>query len=204
AQVTEKEVKKRQEERRIERIKRVKRCIASSSPTTTLYSTNFSMRLMKGNILPQHEGMLCKLQDRNLHFGSQTKCPHCKVKKMSVEHLATQYGRLLSFDYKKRRDEVVRCLHFQFTKMYGLNKSKRLKNYKVQNVICNERVKIKSDVPVTTELRIEHNKPDLMIHDLKRKEIILVEVGITSKHILATTETTKGRKYELFSSRCLF
>src|SRR5690606_1814057 len=81
-----------------------------------------------------------------------------------------------------------------------LNNNKKLKNYKVQNVITNDRVKIKSDVPILTELRIEHNKPDLMIHDLRTKEIILIEVGITNKNILPTTELTKSRKYELLAN----
>src|SRR5699024_11240162 len=62
---------------------------------------------------------------------------------------------MLQSHYKKRHDEVVRCLHFQYTKKYGLNKNKRLKNYKVEQVVSNERVKIKSDIPVVTELRIE-------------------------------------------------
>ena len=44
--------------------------------------------------------------------------------------------------------------------------------------------------------RVQHNKPDLMIHDLRTKEIILIEVGITNKDVLATTELTKSRKYE--------
>ena len=84
--------------------------------------------------------------------------------------------------------------------MYGLNKSKKLKNYKVQNVVSNDRVKIKSDVSIITELRIDNNKPDLMIHDYKAKEIILFEVGITNKDILPTTELTKSRKYELLAN----
>ena len=43
---------------------------------------------------------------------------------------------------------------------------------------------------------LENNKPDLMIHDLKSNEIIIIEVGITNKRILPSVETTKGRKYE--------
>lgn len=166
-----------------------------------------SMWLKKGNITPQQEGMLTKLQDRNLYFGgTSVKCPHCKQGRKCVEHLATHCGRMLNFDYKKRHDEVVRCLHFQFTKRYGLNKNHRLKNYCVQNVLSNERVKIKSDVPILTELRIDHNKPDLMVHDLRAKEILLVEVGITNKNIISTTELTKARKYELLANelKCIY
>jgi len=89
---------------------------------------------------------------------------------------------MLSFDYKKRHDEVVRCLHFGYTKRFGLNKNKKLKNYKVENVLSNEQVTIKSDVPIHTELRIKENKPDLMIHDKKNKEITLIEVGMDTGH----------------------
>lgn len=37
---------------------------------------------------------------------------------------------------------------------------------------------------------------DMMLHELIDKEIVLVEVGVTSKPILKRTETTKSRKYE--------
>ena len=112
---------------------------------------------------------------------------------------------MLEYDYKKRHNEVVRCLHFQFTKKYGFNKNKKLKNYKVENVLANERVKIKSDIPILTELRIEHNKPDLMIHDYVAKEITLVEVGITNKDILQKTELLKLHKYDELANelKCL-
>ena len=150
---------------------------------------------------------MCKLQDRNLYLGgTSAKCPHCRKQPKSVHHLSTHCGSMLQSHYKKRHDEVVRCLHFQYTKKYGLNKNKRLKNYKVEQVVSNERVKIKSDIPVVTELRIEHNKPDLMIHDLRTKEITLIEVGITNKDILAKVESEKSLKYQLLANelKCLY
>ncbi|OTF80802.1 hypothetical protein BLA29_006388 [Euroglyphus maynei] len=71
-----------------------------------------SLWLRKGNISPQEEGSLCKLQDRNL-FYNRMRCPNCRKGTMSVEHLATNCGGMLSFDYKKRHDDVgpnkVRC-----------------------------------------------------------------------------------------------
>ena len=55
------------------------------------------------------------------------------------------------------------------------------------------------DITIRTKLRIEHNKPDLLVHDLMKNEILLVEVGITNKRTLATVELTKTRKYELLA-----
>ena len=47
---------------------------------------------------------------------------------------------------------------------------------------------------------MSNNKPDLMVHDMKTNEIMLVEVGITNKRIIPNTESTKRRKYELLDN----
>ena len=70
-------------------------------------------------------------------------------------------------------------------------------------MISNDRVKIKSDVKIETELNIEFNKPDLMIHDKRTKEILLIEVGITNKDILAKTELKKSQKYDLLKNELM-
>ena len=90
--------------------------VSSVIPSTYDRKTS-SMWLMKGNISPQQEDMLTKLQDRNLHFGGTSKrCPHCSRGSKSVEHLATHCGGMLELYYKKRHDEVVRCIHFMYAK----------------------------------------------------------------------------------------
>ena len=100
----------------------------------------------------------------------------------------------------------MRCIHLHYTTKYGFNRSKKLKTYKVEKVISNEKVKIKSDTPILTECHLDHNKPDIMIHDTKAKEIILIEVGITNKSLLIQTEVTKSRKYEMLANelKCLY
>jgi len=204
-EINEKVIKLKHVELRLERMKEKRmHSLLFVDEDNQIDRVNSSMWLMKGNITPQQEGMYCKLQDRNLYFGGATRCPHCNKGPKSVQHLATHCGRLLKTDYSKRHDEVVRCLHFMYAKKYGLNKSKRLKNYKVPEVISNDRVRIKSDRRVITENEnISENKPDLLIHDYKAKEILLIEVGITNKNILPTTETTKGRKYEMLANELM-
>lgn len=194
-----KEVKQKQKEEKMNAIKEKKmHGILFENEENRIDVKQSSLWLKKGNISPQEEGMLCKLQDRNIFYENRM-CPHCHQKRMSVDHLATSCGRMLNFDYKKRHNDIVRCIHFMFAKKYGLSKNKRLKNYKVENVVSNERVRIKSDLPILTENRIEHNKPDLLIHDLKTKEITIIEVGVTNKRDVSTVEVTKGRKYEFLA-----
>ncbi|KAI2811735.1 hypothetical protein BLOT_002913 [Blomia tropicalis] len=92
-----------------------------------------------------------------------------------------------------------------FAKRYGITKKRKMKNYKIQSVLSNEHVKIKFDIPIITELRLDHNKPDIMVHDKRARKIWLIEVGTTHKNILSTTETTKARKYESLANelKCL-
>ena len=61
-----------------------------------------SFWLLKGNTSPQTEGLLTKFQDRNIYFGTGSKCQHCRTGPKSVDHLATNCGRLLNFEYKKK------------------------------------------------------------------------------------------------------
>ena len=169
--------------------------MSEESPIDTIQS---SMWLKYGNISPQEEGRLCKLQDRNLFFGHdsiQGLCQRCRKHNKSVEHLATGCGAMIGYDYKKRHNAVVRCIHFLMTKRYGLNKNKKLHGYKVESIVANNRVKIKSDITIKTRNPIEANKPDLMIHDIEQKHITLIEVGITNKSRIGQTEAEKIHKY---------
>ena len=129
------DLRMKHQEVRLEKIKgKVMHGLLFQDDEDVIDRANSSMWLSKGNITPQQEGMLCKLQDRNLYFGgSSVKCPHCGRATKSVQHLATKCGGMLEYDYKKRHNEVVRCLHFQFTKKYGCNKNKKLKMYWLMN-----------------------------------------------------------------------
>jgi len=43
------------------------------------------------------------------------------------------------------------------------------------------------------------NRPDIIVHDKKKKEIIIIEVGITSQDQLQKVENEKSRKYDVLS-----
>ncbi|KAI5168773.1 hypothetical protein PAEPH01_0406 [Pancytospora epiphaga] len=44
-------------------------------------------------------------------------------------------------------------------------------------------------------MQIQANRPDIFVLDKKRREIILIEVGITSQDRLVTVKTEKMHKY---------
>ena len=127
--------------------------------------------------------------------------PHCRTQVRSVDHLATQCDRMLYSDYLRRHNEVVRCIHLSLCVKYGLKALPRMRSHSVQEVVANDRAEIRVDMRLQTGIRIQANRPDIFVHDKKRNEITLIEVGITSQDRLGTVETEKRWKYDVLANK---
>jgi len=160
---------------------------------------NSSLWLMQGNVRATDEAYLCYLQDRNMFGGDPGMCQHCKERTKSVDHLATQCSKMLGHDYTRRHNEVVKYIHLLLCNKHGIKKSKLLENHSVQEINTNSDVEIRVDTTVATSTKQSANRPDIVIHDKKRKEIILIEVGITSQDQLQIVENEKARKYDVIA-----
>ena len=123
------------------------------------------------------------------------------INKYLVKALATQCNRMLYHDYMRRHNEVVRCIHLSLCTKYGIKAHPRMRNHSVQEIVANENVEIRVDTRVRTAIKIDANRPDIFVHDKKRHEVILIEVGITSQDRLMTVETEKKRKYDLLANK---
>ena len=159
-----------------------------------------SLWLTNGSISAKEEAHLCYLQDRNLFGGAPGICPHCKERPKSVDHLASQCNRMLGHDYTRRHNEVVKCIHLFLCNKYGIKRSKRLRTHSVQEITANADVEIRVDTTIATSTKQSVNRPDIVIHDKKRREIILIEVGITSQDQLTIMENEKKRKYDVLAN----
>ena len=162
--------------------------------------TGSSMWLKHGNIKADEEGRLCGLQDRNLFCGNIPMCSHCKEARGTIDHLATRCDRMLSHDYTRRHNEVVRCLHLLLCNEFGIKSAKRMKTHSVQEIVGNDKVEIRVDTRIKTDTRVGHDRPDIFVKDKRRNTITLIEVGITNQDILQTVETEKLRKYDVLAN----
>jgi len=106
---------------------------------------------------------------------------------------------MLYYDYTFRHNEVVRCIHLHLSRKYNFTKIKRLRAYKVSGVIENEYAKIIVDTEIKTDINVQHNRPDIVVYDKKRNEMIFIEVGITNQDILQSVELEKYRKYDILA-----
>ncbi|KAL6120643.1 hypothetical protein NUSPORA_02590 [Nucleospora cyclopteri] len=118
----------------------------------------------------------------------------------TIDHLTIRCDKTLAFDYTRRHNEIIRCIHLLMCLRYGLKSSKKICNHSVQEIVCNEDVEIRVDNRIKTNVKIHCNKPDLFIHDKRKNLITLIEVGITSQDNLQTAETKKLKKLDLLAN----
>ena len=107
---------------------------------------------------------------------------------------------MLYHDYMRRHNEIVRCIHLFLCNKYGIIRRKKLRSHSVQETVSNSEVTINVDTRVQTSIKVQANKPDIVVIDKKRKQITLIEIGITSQSQLKTVETEKKRKYDILAN----
>ena len=107
---------------------------------------------------------------------------------------------MLGHDYMRRHNEVVRCIHLNLCNKYEIKRSKKLRTHSVQEVVANENVEIRVDTRIKTDIKIQHDRPDIFVLDKKKNEITLIEIGITNLDLLTQVENEKMRKYDLIAN----
>lgn len=128
------------------------------------------------------------------------KCPHCNDKAKTVDHMASQCDRMLSHDYMRRHDEALKAIHLMLCRQYGITKNKKIRNHTVQEHVATDRVEIRLDSRIQGAIKVKYNKPDIFVLDKLKKEILIIEVGITSFDNLRTVEVEKRHKYDLLAN----
>ena len=158
-----------------------------------------SLWLRKISISPQEEASLALLQDRNLFWINKKEWRLCPGMLNTADHAATQCYRRVQSDYTRRHDEVVRCIGLSIARRFSLASSGHIRNFKTRSVMENEKAKLVCDQHVLTDVKVQHNKPDLLLIDKKQCTGIIIEVGVTSSRDLYLRESEKFGKYQLLA-----
>ena len=98
----------------------------------------------------------------------------CGKKDENVSRLVSECNELAQNEYKKlSHDKVTALLHGQWCKTYGFETQTYYKHFvkKEMKVLENDRVKILWDCSIETKIKIDHNKPDLLL--LEKREYLL-------------------------------
>ena len=67
-----------------------------------------------------------------------------------MDHLAIRCEKLVSFQYKKRHDAVVKAIDLHIAKKHGLTKDNKIGLYNMQPMMKNRNAEIKFDIQIIT------------------------------------------------------
>jgi hypothetical protein len=125
------------------------------------------------------------------------KCIKCKVQAETIEHVISGCTATANTDYLRRHDNVAKIIHQQLAEKYNLlNDHVPYYKYDPANVIENNKVKIYCDREIRTDVKINANRPDLILYNNKKKsEVTVTHVAIPLTSNIQETYTTKISKY---------
>ena len=107
--------------------------------------------------------------------------------------------KLAQNEYKNfRHDKVAAILHWSLSKQYGFETNQKCYEHfvdKENRVKENEEVKILWDIPIQTERKIDHNRPDLVLIQKKTKTCFVIDVACPFDTRLRAKELEKIEHY---------
>ncbi|TBU10974.1 hypothetical protein CWI38_1452p0020 [Hamiltosporidium tvaerminnensis] len=133
-----------------------------------LYNEIDKQNFIQRNIRPRNEAVFCYIQDRNVSWGAEGMCQHCKQSRKTVNHLATRYKKMLGHDYTRRHDEVIRFMHLLLLNKY--------KSHSVQEIFDNQIAEIRIDTRIKTGVKFRKKRLVVFVIDISKKRITLLEL----------------------------
>lgn len=147
--------------------------------------------LKKGYMKKETEGLILAAQDQAIrtkwikkHIDKTEQsamCRMCGEREETVAHVVSECKQLAQNEYKKvRHDKVAAILHWHMCKQYGFAYTEKSYEHFVEKgmrVLENEDVKVLWDFPIQTDAKLDHNRPDIVLIDKKKKICFLIDVA---------------------------
>lgn len=164
--------------------------------------------LTHGNLFPETEGFICAIQDQVIPTRSYRRyimkdnsvdnvnCRLCGEVNETIEHLMNGCRKLAARDYTNRHNNVARIVHRELCLQYGLvSKSVAYYIYTPERVLENDKCLVYWDREILTDRTVQHNRPDIFLHDKTTNRIYLIEVSVPAPVNIERKNTEKIEKY---------
>jgi hypothetical protein len=123
------------------------------------------------------------------------KCRLCAVKDETVDHLVAGCVKLAQGEYKARHDKVASVVHWRLCKKYGIEVHKDWYKHEIQPVLETDKVKILWDMCIQTDIVIQARRPDIVVVDKTKKEILIIDIAVPADANVGVKEQEKITKY---------
>ena len=163
--------------------------------------------LQGGYITKSMEGFIMAAQEQALRtkwfrakIQKEVVSPRCRLcdgEDETVRHLSAGCVKLSKGSYKRRHDHMGLRVYWEACKKYGV-KCTELWHEEVPDTVRKSKdgqIEIWWDRPIETTVKLDHNRPDLVIINRQDKEWIIVEFSVPWDKNVLLKEEEKVSKY---------
>ncbi|XP_066909292.1 uncharacterized protein [Halyomorpha halys] len=162
--------------------------------------------LKAGRLFSETGGFVVAIQDqviatrsyRKRVFKDATtpdKCRLCSVTLESIQHITGGCGVLAGNEYLQRYNHVAKILHQALAVKYSLIEDKSpYYKYHPNKLLQKGSLRLYRDKSIITDHTARHNKPNILLIDLRKKKAELIDVGIPNDNNIRSTVGEKLSK----------
>ena len=151
------------------------------------------------------ESLLCAAQEQTLATkyttakiwgkGNDTKCRLCKEQDETIHHIVSGCKMLAGTQYTYRHNQVAKYIHSCVLKDRGAKVDQSWTKHEPENATNIGDDIILWDMPIPTDKNVKSNRPDITIHDTKRKTCMFIDISVPVCCNVVNKEAEKIIKY---------
>lgn len=153
----------------------------------------------EGFITAVQDGVFCTMWYRAEIFHQQVDptCRACHNSPETTMHLLSACTSYVSTLILKRHNAALRVLYYYLRHKYQIDIHLNIYYIpsEIEAVCSNDRCKIFWNFPFSTLRQIQANKPDLVVQDLEKRIIYIIEFSSPAEHNIDIKEKEKVQKY---------
>ena len=163
--------------------------------------------LKRGTLKKETEGTLMAAQDQALRTNAiksridkqdiSPMCRLCGEREETISHIVAECTKLAQKQYRHwRHDRVALVIHWTLCKRFGFPHSDQWYEHVPERALENENVKLLWDFSIQTDHHLEHNKPDILIHEKTSRGCYIIDVACPFDTRVKTKELEKVERYQ--------
>ena len=108
-----------------------------------------------------------------------------------MSHITSECSMLPQKEYKKRRDNLARIIHWNTCGKYKLMRAERWYEYQPKGVIESEEVKLLWDFNIQCDKVIEGRRPDIVTVEKRERICKIIDVAVLNDSRVNAKEQEK-------------
>ena len=127
--------------------------------------------------------------------GNNTKCRLCKEQNETVHHIVSGCKMLTGTQYTYRHNQVAKHVHWCILKDRGVKVTDSWLEHVPEETVTVDDDIIMWDVAILTDKKVKCNRPDITVHDTKKRTCLFIDISVPACHNVVRKEADKIVKY---------